>query len=292
MSINEKSDNNENFKSLFHLLDSRKLDEVIKENSIDLVVTSPPYPHVEMWNSLFIELDPTIPPVSEWNISNAFEIFEKMHVQLDIVWTKLFKVVKESGIVVINVGDATRTFPITKGSKTKQFQLFPNASRITMAMMEIGFICLPNIYWKKISNKPNAFMGSGFLPVNAYVTSDCEHILIFRKGNIRKFKTKDENRKKSEFTKEERDLWFSQTWTGINGVKQTRNSESKGVTKGVNDKNKERTGAFPEEIPRRLIRTYSVKGDTILDPFCGTKTTLKVAEKLERKSIGLDIKDI
>lgn len=280
------------YQPTFHLLDSRKLDEVTKENSIDLVITSPPYPHVEMWNSLFIELDPTIPPVSEWNISNAFEIFEKMHAQLDIVWTKLFKVVKESGIVIINVGDATRTFPTTKGSATmkssKQFQLFPNASRITMAMMKIGFTALPNIYWKKISNKPNSFLGSGFLPVNAYVTLDCEHILIFRKGNIRKFKPKDENRKNSEFTKEERDLWFSQTWTGINGVKQT----TKGVTKGVKGKNKERTGAFPEEIPRRLIKMYSVKGDTVLDPFCGTKTTLKVAEKLERKSIGLDIKDL
>lgn len=277
-----------NFQSTFHLLDSRKLDEVIKENSIDLVVSSPPYPLISMWDDIFIEMDETIPPVSEWNICNAFEIFEKMHLQLDIVWTKLFKVVKESGIVIINVGDATRTFPTTKGSKSKQFQLFPNASRITMAMMKIGFTCLPNIYWKKIGNKPNKFMGSGFLPVNAYVTLDCEHILIFRKGNIRKFKPKDENRKNSEFTKEERDLWFSQTWTGINGVKQMRKSESKGK-KG--EKN-ERTGAFPEEIPRRLIRMYSVKGDTVLDPFCGTKTTLKVAEKLERKSIGLDIKDL
>lgn len=270
-----------NFQSTFHLLDSRKLDEVIKENSIDLVVSSPPYPLISMWDDIFIEMDETIPPVSEWNICNAFEIFEKMHLQLDIVWTKLFKVVKESGIVIINVGDATRTFP---NGKSKQFQLFPNASRITMAMMKIGFTALPNIYWKKIGNKPNKFMGSGFLPVNAYVTLDCEHILIFRKGNIRKFKPKDENRKNSEFTKEERDLWFSQTWSGINGVKQTKKSK-----KGEKD---ERTGAFPEEIPRRLIRMYSVKGDTVLDPFCGTKTTLKVAEKLERKSIGLDIKDL
>ena len=273
-----------NFLPTFHLLDSRKLDEVIKENSIDLVVTSPPYPLIPMWDEIFIEMDKTIPSVSEWTIKNSFEIFEKMHLQLDIVWTKLFKVVKESGIVIINVGDATRTFPT---GKAKQFQMFPNAARITMAMLKIGFTSLPNIYWKKPTNKANAFMGSGFLPVNAYVTLDCEHILIFRKGNIRKFKPKDRNREDSKFTKEERDLWFSQTWTGINGVKQT----TKWSTKGSKKDKKERTGAFPEEIPKRLIRMYSVKGDTILDPFCGTKTTLKVAEKLERNSIGLDIKD-
>lgn len=277
------------YKPIFHLLDSRKLDDVIKENSIDLVVSSPPYPMIDMWNEVFREMDSTIPPVEEWTISNAFEIFEKMHSQLDIVWTKLFKVVKDSGIVIINVGDATRTFP-DKSKKKKQFQMFPNAARITMAMMKIGFTSLPNIYWKKIGNKPNSFLGSGFLPVNAYVTLDCEHILIFRKGNIRKFKPKDSNREDSKFTKEERDLWFSQTWTGINGVKQTRKSESK--KKSDKEDKKERTGAFPEEIPNRLIKMYSVKGDTILDPFCGTKTTLKVAEKLERKSIGLDIKDI
>ena len=144
-------------------------------------------------------------------------------------------------------------------------------------MLKAGFTPLPNIYWKKPGNKPNAFLGSGFLPVNAYVTLDCEHILIFRKGKIRKFSEAEKiRRKESTFTKEERHLWFSQTWIGINGTKQ----------KVINNR---KSAAFPEEIPERLIRMFSIKGDVVLDPFAGTGTTLKVAERLERKAIGIDI---
>ena len=50
-----------------------------------------------------------------------------------------------------------------------------------------------------------------------------------------------------------------------------------------------RTAAFPEEIPKRLIRMFSVIGDTVLDPFLGTGTTMKVAIELQRNSIGYEI---
>ncbi len=104
----------------------------------------------------------------------------------------------DGGIACINIGDATRTV-------NGKFQLYPNHSRITEICEKIGFTTLPYILWKKPTTKPKykgkgAFLGSGFLPPNAYVTLDCEFILLFRKGNLRKFPPHDKLRYESEFT--------------------------------------------------------------------------------------------
>ena len=102
-----------------------------------------------------------------------------------------------------------------------------------------------------------------------------EYILIFRKGNPRRFPPKDPDRYKSKFTKAERDEWFSQVWS-VTGVRQTTNGYQR------------RTAAFPEQIPYRLIRMFSIIGDTVLDPFLGTGTTAKVALELDRRFIGYE----
>jgi len=47
--------------------------------------------------------------------------------------------------------------------------------------------------------------------------------------------------------------------------------------------------AFPEEIPKRLIRLFSFHGETVLDPFLGSGTTMKVAQELGRSSWGFEI---
>lgn len=251
----------------YHILDSRKMSTMIAPESIDLTITSPPYPMIKMWDDLFVENCDLI-PVKDWTVKNAMQIFESMHAYLDSIWTEIFKVSKEGSIVAINIGDATRSID-------GRFHLFPNAARITIGMIKIGFTPLPNIYWKKSTNKPNAFLGSGFYPVNAYVTVDCEHILLFRKGMKRNFKKDDLNREESKFTKAERNLWFSQIWT-IPGAKQRM----------VNGR---KSAEYPEEIPLRLIKMFSIIGDTVLDPFCGTGTTVATAVKLERKGVGIDI---
>ena len=102
-----------------------------------------------------------------------------------------------------------------------------------------------------------------------------EYILIFRKGPPRIFPAKDPRRYDSKFTKKERDEWFSQVWK-VPGARQ------------VIDGLERRVAAFPEEIPRRLIRMFSILGDVILDPFLGSGTTLKVAMELERKFFGYE----
>ncbi|MEM3696293.1 MAG: site-specific DNA-methyltransferase [Candidatus Bathyarchaeia archaeon] len=235
--------------------DSRHMDEVANE-SVHLIVTSPPYPMIDIWDGLFKKL--------------GCKTFNDMHDYLADVWAECKRVLVNGGIACINIGDALRKV-------NGVFRLFPNHAEVIKRFEELGFVTLPNILWKKPTTKPNSFLGSGFLPTNAYVTLDCEYILIFRKGgDLRKFLTKDPYRYASYYTKEERDVWFSQIWD-IKGVKQESNEVER------------RVAAYPDEIPYRLLRMFSIIGDTVLDPFLGTGTTTKVAMNLHRNSIGYEI---
>ena len=146
----------------------------LESNSIDLMITSPPYPMIEMWDSLFSSLNDEIKQVlKEEDGKRAFNL---MHEELDKVWSEVTRVLKSGGIACVNIGDATRKIG-------KNFQLFPNHVKITNSFQNNDFIELPCILWRKPTNSPNKFLGSGMLPPNAYVTLEHEYILIFRKVN-------------------------------------------------------------------------------------------------------------
>jgi len=234
--------------------DSTNMDK-LDDSSIDLVVTSPPYPMIKMWDNLFHSV--------------GANTYDEMHDYLAKTWKECFRVLKKGGLMCINIGDATR-------SMDHRFKLYPNHSRIIEKCEQIGFETLPYIIWQKPTNKPTAFMGSGFFPPNAYVTLDCEYILIFRKDGLREFEPKHELRRNSAYTKEERDVWFSQIW------------HVKGKTQDEEGYDK-RTAAFPTEIPKRLIRMFSIEGDTVLDPFLGTGTTALAAKEVNRNCVGYEI---
>lgn len=244
----------------------------IKEKSIDLMITSPPYPMIQMWDEMFSKQNPKIKEALDNNNGNL--AFELMNQELDKVWNEVYRVLKPGGIACINIGDATRTI-------NGNFQLFSSSSRILSHCTKIGFSCLPKILWKKTTNAPNKFMGSGMLPPGAYVTLEHEYILIFRKGGKREFKSIQEkkNRQESSYFWEERNVWFSDIWEGLNGVLQR-----------LDDKNvRERSAAFPFELAYRLINMFSVKGDIVLDPYLGTGTTMLAAMNSGRNSIGFEI---
>jgi len=243
----------------------------LPDESVHLVVTSPPYPMIEMWDALFDSADPRIGRnLSSDRVSDIRKAYFLMHAQLEKSFRECARVLISGGICCVNIGDAVRSIG---GS----FQLFPNHATIIATLENLGLIMLPYLLWKKPTNKPNAFLGSGFLPTNAYVTLDCEYILIARKGGPRKFRPKDSDRYLSSYSKRERDKWFSQIWQEIPGALQSRN--------GING----RTAAFPIEVPRRLIKMFSIIGDNVLDPFMGTGTTLLAALETERNFIGYEI---
>ncbi len=248
--------------------DSRDL-TLIEADAVDLVVTSPPYPMIELWDDLFAELDPTIGTALEAGDGHA--AFEGMHEVLTPVWDELQRVVAPGGIACINIGDATRRLH-------DHFEKYANAARITREMTDRGFVGLPDILWHKPTNSGTKFLGSGMLPPNAYVTLEHEYILIFRNGpNRRQFEPDADRRYEAAYFWEERNQWFSDVWTDITGVGQT-----------IDEGARSRSAAYPLAIPYRLINMYSAYGDTVLDPFCGTGTTVLAAMVAARNSIGIN----
>ena len=244
----------------------------VPSGSVDLIVTSPPYPMIEMWDEIFSKQNRKIADALEKGQGMA--AFELMHQELDKVWDEAFRVLTDGGIACINIGDATRTI-------YDRFSLYTNHSRIQAYMQKIGFSALPVILWRKQTNAPNKFMGSGMMPPGAYVTLEHEYVLILRKGNKREFTTEAEkrNRRESAFFWEERNVWFSDVWMDL-----------KGTVQNLFDKNvRKRSAAFPFELPYRLINMFSVKGDTVLDPFLGVGTTMFAAMAACRNSIGYEI---
>jgi DNA modification methylase len=248
--------------------DARNLSDV-SAGSVRLTVTSPPYPMIEMWDDLFGAMSPAIKKALD--AGDGRRAHALMHGELDRVWRGVDRVTAPSGIVCINVGDATRTV-------AGAFRMYNNYTPVARFFLEAGYDELPSVLWRKQSNKPNKFMGSGMLPPNAYVTLEHERICIFRKGGPRAFSGEEAvARRQSAYFREERNLWFSDQWEDLKGVQQRLEGA------------RSRSAAYPFEIPYRLINMYSVRGDRVLDPFLGTGTTMLAAAIAGRNSVGYEI---
>ena len=254
-----------------HFSDSRCMRQ-LADRSAALVVTSPPYPMIEMWDPLFAARHPAVRATLD--AADGLQAFELMHAELDPVWREVHRILIPGGFACINVGDAARTLG---GS----FMLYPNHARILTALLALGFTPLPSIIWRKPTNAPNKFMGSGMLPAGAYVTLEHEHVLIARKGGKREFAgdAPKQLRRESALFWEERNQWYSDVWLELRGSRQ-------GLQRGAP---RPRSGAYPFELAYRLVQMFSVKGDTVVDPFLGTGTTLRAAAAGARNSVGYEI---
>ena len=237
------------------------------DESVELVVTSPPYPMIEQWDELYAELDPAIGEALD--AGEGRRAFDLMHETLREAWAEIERVLVEGGIACVNVGDATRRL-------ADRFRLYPNHVRVSEAMRAVGLEQLPGVLWHKPTNAPTKFMGSGTLPPNAYVTLEHEHVLVFRKGGRREFPPGATPRYEGAFFYEERNEWFSDRW------------ELQADRQATDTTARDRRAAFPVELPYRLISMFSVYGDRVLDPFWGTGTTTLAAMLTGRASAGLE----
>lgn len=243
----------------------------VADAGIDLVVTSPPYPMIEMWDRVFREQ--SAEAARALDRGRGMAAFEAMHQVLDRVWRALWRVMRPGAITCINIGDAVRTIGGV-------FTLYPNHARIHSALLTIGFNPLPAVIWRKQTNAPNKFMGSGMLPAGAYVTLEHEFVLVARKGDKRDFSSASgkQRRHESAYFWEERNQWFSDVWFDLKGSRQK-----------LSKSERHRSGAFPVELAYRLINMYALRGDTVLDPFLGTGSTMIAAMAAGRHSIGVEI---
>ena len=250
-----------------HSVDAASFLAGLEDETIDCVVTSPPYPMVAMWDEQFARRDSVT--ACALNSGDGVTAYDGMHRQLSEVFQQVYRLLRPGGLAAVNIGDATR-------SMGGRFRRYANHSRLTTDCEAIGFDSLPMVLWRKSTNAPTKFMGSGMLPGGAYVTLEHEFILVLRKPGQRSYP--EGIRQRSAVFWEERNQWYSDLWTFPGAAQQT----------GPSGLERRRSGAFPLELPFRLIHMFSVQGDTILDPFLGTGTIALAALAAGRNSLGLD----
>ena len=236
--------------------DARNL-AFLDDESVHLVVTSPPYWNLKRYNEHPDQL-------------GHVQDYETFLRELEKVWQQVFRILVPGGRLVCVVGDvcvARRDFG--------RHLVFPLHADICVICRRLGFDNLNPIIWHKISNASyevtngSKFLGKPYEP-NAIIKNDMEFILMQRKpGGYRK--PTDAQRDASRISKEEFDRWFQQIWN-ITGAS-TRHHPA----------------PFPLELATRLVRMFSFSGDTVLDPFCGSGTTMVAAFRTGRNSIGIEI---
>lgn len=236
--------------------DARDL-SFIPDQSVHLVVTSPPYWTLKEYRDHPDQL-------------GHVEDYEEFLSEINKVWQHCYRVLVPGGRLVCVVGDVCLS-----RKENGRHLVMPLHADITVACRKMGFDNLNPIIWLKISNavfeanKTSKFLGKPYEP-NAIIKSDMEFILMQRKpGGYRQ--PTDEQRRLSRIPKEEFQEWCQQTWT-LTGAS----------TRG-------HPAPYPLELASRLVRMFSFVGDTVLDPFAGSGTTLLAAAKAQRNSIGTEI---
>ncbi len=232
----------------------------IDDESVHLVVTSPPYWILKKYRDHEDQL-------------GGEEDYEKFLRELDKVWEHCYRVLVPGGRLICVVGDVCLSRRKNDGRHT----VVPLHASIQEHCRKIGYDNLAPIIWYKITNaifeasgNGAGFLGKPYEP-NAVIKNDIEFILMERKpGGYRKPSVA--TRVLSVISDENHKQWFKSIWSNVTGAS-TRNHPA----------------PYPEELVERLVRMFSFVGDTVLDPFMGTGTTTVAAAKWGRNSVGVEI---
>jgi len=228
--------------------------EEIQDESVHLMVTSPPY-----FNA-------------PYDYKGLFKNYDQYLGVLNRVAKETYRVLKKGRIAVLNIDDM-----LVNGEK------FPIVADATKIFQSAGFKYRDRIIWKKPDGYLRISKRSGVLlqnpyPMYFYPDNLLESILIFQKGTFDyRLIPKDIKESSKIDTKEfSENKWYMTLWEMTNVL------PGSPLEKEI--------AAFPEELPYRIIKLFSYVGETVLDPFVGSGTTMKVARQLGRNSIGIEIK--
>ena len=233
--------------------DSRHMPE-IEDESVHLMITSPPY-----FNAPFDYKD----------LFKSYEVYLKL---LEDVAKEVYRVLQKGRIAVLNIDDM-----LVKGEK------YPIVADAIKIFQSAGFKYRDRIIWKKPDGYLRISRRSGVLlqnpyPMYFYPDNLLESILILQKGPFDYRTVSNEIKEKSKIDIDEfnKNKWYMTLWEMTNVL--------------PNSKLEKEIAAFPEELPYRIIKLFSYVNETVLDPFVGSGTTMKVARMLGRNSIGVEIK--
>jgi len=239
--------------------DARDMKE-LADNSIHLVITSPPYFNAKLYSKNPIEGD----------LGNIHDLEEWLN-EIGKVWKEVFRVLQPGRKAFINI----MNLPV----RTERGFRSLNIVGKTIDLCEsIGFIFRREIIWHK-TNSVRAHFGTYPYPGNILINFAHEFILEFEKPAPAGYeKYAHLTREQKEMSRIEKDFWIE--------IKKSDVWVMKPVGSGDN---REHPAPFPYELPYRLIKAYSFIGETVLDPFLGSGTTLVVARDLKRNGVGYEI---
>ena len=237
-----------------HLGDSRHLE--LGAESVELVVTSPPYWTLKKYNDQAGQL-------------GEIADYERFLDELDAVWRRVYHALVPGGRMVVVVGDVN-----VSRKAFGRHMVFPLHASIQERCRQIGFDNLAPIIWYKIANAQyemgaGGFYGKPYEP-NGVIKNDIEYILLQRKpGGYRKPDLA--MRLMSILSADDHSEWFQQVWH-LGGASL-----------------RDHPAPYPISLAERLIRMFSFVGDTVYDPFLGTGTTSAAAASCGRNSVGCEI---
>jgi modification methylase len=256
--------------------DSREIE--LEEESLHFIITSPPYWDLIDYfkNNKNNNHNNNNKIKNNKNNSNNFQIgfnqsFEEYLEDLKKVFTNCFKVLKKGCRLCVNIGDL-----YTRSKEYGRYKVIPIEANLITILEEIGFDFMGDIIWRKLGNSnPSGngkVMGSYPYPRSPLIKFNREYICIFKKRG-KDPKVDLRLKRQSKLSKEEWLRYTNDIWK-INGTK-----------------NENHPATFPLEIPFRLIKMFSFVGDTILDPFLGSGTTMLASRMLKRSCIGIEINE-
>lgn len=240
-----------NLLSKIHQGECEKLIPTIPDNSVDIVITSPPY-NVDLGNNK--------------HKKDGYDLYQDNKKHKDFIsWlANIFLMLKPKmvygGRICINIGDGHNG-------------AVPTHSDIIQFMTkDLGYLLKGTIIWNKNQHSNRSSWGSWMSPSNPSFPTPFEFISIFCNESQRKKGNKED----ITLTKNE----FVQNSSGIWTIKPETNLKKIG-----------HPAPFPLELPYRLIQQLSYRNDIVLDIFAGTGTTCLAAEMLERRWFGFELSE-
>lgn len=235
--------------------DSRQMN-LIKDKSVQLIITSPPYWQLKDYGT-----------ATQIGYHEDYETYIN---NLNLVWKECHRVLDNGCRMCINIGDQ-----FARAVYYGRYKVIPIRTEIIKFCESIGFDYMGAIIWQKKTTTNTtggaSLMGSFPTPRNGILSLDYEFILIFKKLGKPTTKVTKEIKEQSRMTTAEWKEYFAGHWH-FGGTRQDGH-----------------IAMFPEELPKRLIKMFAFKGETVLDPFMGSGTTALAARNLERNSIGYEI---